>query len=134
MRWRRPDRAHALGLHLSVHADTDQEFTDHTLRFGWIGPIDPHPLDVGFFTPPGPGYGGPALHARRSTAATLYSMGDPWPRDPATGAIRAAAATYPPLFPFLSFFTFMPLPYLPGAGICLVSACRLLISARNPMM
>ena len=47
-----------MGLYLSLHPDTDQEYTDHTIRLGWIGPQDPRPLDVNFFPPAATTYQG----------------------------------------------------------------------------
>ena len=49
MSWCRPRGADAMGLHVCLHADTDQEYTDHRERLTWVGPPDPRGLDVAFF-------------------------------------------------------------------------------------
>ena len=83
MEWVRPSGAGAMGLHLSLHADTDQEHSDHTLRLAWVGPADPRGLDVDFFPLPPKDYEGPHLYARKSCASkgVLYSMGSAWALD-----------------------------------------------------
>ena len=88
MRWRRPAEAAALGLYVCLHADTDQELTDHASRLAWVGPTDPQELDLPFFAPPPPTYRGPAAHRRRSDGAALFSMGERWAREEPGGAVR----------------------------------------------
>ena len=68
------------GLHLAAHADTGEEYTDHSARLCWVGP--PDALDVDFFVPPavdGP-YLGPRNHVRETTPEELWSMGESWNR------------------------------------------------------
>ena len=63
-------------LRLCLHADTDQEYTDHGARLGFVGPLDP--LDLLFFSPPAPeAYNGPS-GPRQSTRDRVYSMGEFW--------------------------------------------------------
>eukprot|EP00729_Bicosta_minor_P008705 gene8705-28422_t len=90
MQWTRPPDADTKGLYLAVHADTDQEWSDHTLRLGWFGPQDPAPLDVAFFPTPPDGYEGVKAHLRKSSAEAVYSMGEEWPRG-ADGAVLKTA-------------------------------------------
>ena len=78
------------GLHLCCHADTDQEHTDHALRLAWIGPADPSPLDIAFFSPPPPEYEGPRPSRLRTTPTAVYSMGAFWPRR-ADGSLEPSA-------------------------------------------
>jgi aromatic ring-cleaving dioxygenase len=75
------------GLHLLLHADTDQEYTDHAGRMCWVGDVDPIPLDLPFFAPPDETYQGPGAHIRRTTASEVYSMGEHWERDPTDGTV-----------------------------------------------
>lgn len=75
----RNEKSAELGLYFAVHADTDQEYSDHTLRLGWFGNPDPHPLDVAFFTPPPASYRGVGVHHRQSNSKFVYSMGEKWP-------------------------------------------------------
>ena len=68
------------GLYLCAHPDTDQEHTDHAGRMCWVGPVDPSPLDIGFFPEAPPHYQGPRRAARVSSKAAVFSMGQRWPR------------------------------------------------------
>ena len=89
-----------------MHADTDQEHSDHTLRLGWFGAPDPRPLDVDFFSHPPASYAGVQSHVRQSSSEFVFSMGERWPRA-ADGSVineeygamdrtATAAATAPP--------------------------------------
>jgi len=63
-------------LRLCLHADTDQEYTDHGARLGFVGPTDA--LDLLFFQPPDAAlYNGP-ISALKSTEKCIYSMGEFW--------------------------------------------------------
>ena len=91
MRWKRPESAESLGLFVSLHADTGEEMTDHSLRLAWVGPQDPQPLDIAFFPLPPLSYEGPAVYQRRSNESSVVSMGEDWPRDPSTGQVLRKA-------------------------------------------
>eukprot|EP00939_MAST-03C_sp_MAST-3C-sp1_P000573 g573.t1 len=66
------------GLYFMFHIDTDQEYTDHAIRFGFVGERDD--LDIDFFHPPKSSYAGPRDHVRRSNATHIFSMGKMWNR------------------------------------------------------
>ena len=75
------------GLHLAAHADSGQEYTDHTARLCWVGA--PDALDTDFFTPPHTGsYAGPAARRRQTDDTVVWSMGERWVRDSPGGAVR----------------------------------------------
>jgi aromatic ring-cleaving dioxygenase len=75
------------GLHLLLHADTDQEYTDHAGRLCWVGAVDPVPLDLLFFSPPDETYQGPGAHTRETNAEAVFSMGEHWARNSIDGAV-----------------------------------------------
>ena len=72
------------GLHFMLHCDTDQEYSDHSARMAFVGPPDTAHVNVGFFPPPPPGYGGPggrqADGGRRTGPTHVFSMGEMWAR------------------------------------------------------
>jgi aromatic ring-cleaving dioxygenase len=63
-------------LVLGFHCDTNQEYTDHSVRFAFVGTTDA--LDLNFFKEL-QGYEGP-VQERRTCDRYVYSMGVKWPR------------------------------------------------------
>jgi hypothetical protein len=73
-------------LHLAAHADTDQEYTDHTARLCWVGP--PDVLDVNFFSPPDvKQYNGPHERIRSTNCDVVFTMGEAFKRDGVSGVV-----------------------------------------------
>jgi len=65
-------------LHLCLHCDSDQEYTDHSCRLAFVGPADA--LHLEFFAPPDYStYKGPT-GPRRTSSTHIYSMGEMWER------------------------------------------------------
>ncbi|GMI04270.1 hypothetical protein TrRE_jg5014 [Triparma retinervis] len=72
-------------LRLAAHADTGQEYTDHSTRLCWVGP--PDDLDIDFFPPPSGSYSGPKERVRETNAENVVTMGEKWRRNKVDGAV-----------------------------------------------